>query len=181
MKNFLLIAILFFVCHTKGMAQEKRWANPIIKDYGRILDLENVDVKPDPEMEYKILIELVHKMDNPERINFSSSNVARLVNLHAIGGVKPENLKVVVVIHAEATNAVVNNEAYKKRYEHDNPYIPLYKELASAGVELIVCGQSLNLYNNNPEDVIPEVKIATSALTAVSTYQLLGYAYFKWD
>ena len=80
-----------------------------------------------------------------------------------------------VVIHAAATNTVINNEAYQKKYETDNPYLDLYKELADAGVELIVCGQSLMLYKNDANDIVPQVKIATSALTAVSTYQLKGY------
>jgi intracellular sulfur oxidation DsrE/DsrF family protein len=48
-------------------------------------------------------------------------------------------------------------------------------------VELVVCGQSLAMFGNKSDDVIPQVKIATSALTAISTYQLKGYAYFKWD
>ena len=181
MKNIILLLVLILAA-PMAKAQERNWVNPIIKNYGRILDLQDVDVKPDPEMEYKILIEEVFKMDNPERANFSATNVARLVNLHAVGGVKKENLKVTVVIHAEATNSVIDNDAYKAKYEgKDNPYIKLYEELAENGVELIVCGQSLALYGNKRSEVIPQVKVATSALTAVTTYQLKGYAYFKWD
>ena len=181
MKLRLTLAFCFFLIAQSSFSQERKWANPIIKGYGQILDLEKVDVKPDPNMDYKILIELVFDMEKPARTNFSATNVARLINLHAIGGVKKENLNVAVVIHAAATNTVINNEAYQKKYETDNPYLDLYKELAEAGVELIVCGQSLELYKNKAVDVVPHVKIATSALTAVSTYQLKGYAYFKWD
>jgi len=178
--TFILLAL--FLAAQSGIAQDRKWANPIIKDYGRILDLPDVDVRPDPEMEYKILIEEVFKMDNPEQVNFSATNVARLINLHAVGGVKKENLKVAMVIHAQATNSVINNEAYKARYDgKDNPYIKLYEQLAESGVELIVCGQSLEMFGNKRADVIPQVKVATSALTAITTYQLKGYAYFKWD
>lgn len=101
----------------KKERSKKPWVNPLIKKYGRILDLEDIDVKPDPDREYKILIELVHDMEKPKRLNFSANNIARLINLHAIGGVKPENLKVAVVVHAQATNSVVNNEAYQKKYK----------------------------------------------------------------
>ncbi|GEM_PF-733929 len=161
--------------------EPKPWGNPLIKNYGRILDLENVELKPDPDREYKIVIELVHDMKKPKRLNFSANNIARLINLHAIGGVKPENLKVAVVVHAQATNSMVNQEAYQKKYDVESPYVDFYKELAEAGVDLVVCGQSLNLFGQKPENVLPGVKVATSALTAVSTYQLKGYAYFKWD
>jgi intracellular sulfur oxidation DsrE/DsrF family protein len=162
-------------------AQDKPWVNPIIKNYGRVLDLPDIELKPDADREYKILIELVHDMENPKRLNFSANNVARLINLHAIGGVKPENLKVAVVVHGQATNSVVSDEAYQKKYEVESPYVDFYKELADAGVELVVCGQSLNIFGQDPEDVLPNVQIATSALTAVTTFQLNGYAYFKWD
>lgn len=177
----LVPVLLFLFISVVSFAQERKWVNPVIKNYGRILDLEKVDVAPDPNMEYKVLIELIHDMESPSVANFSATNVARLINLHAVGGVNPENLKVAVVIHAKATNSVVNNEAYKKRFEVDSPYIKLFEELADAGVELIVCGQSLTMFGNQSDDVIPQVKIATSALTAISTYQLKGYAYFKWD
>lgn len=151
----------------------------MIPNYGRILDLSTVDVAPDPSMKYDILIEVVHDMDEPKRLNFFANNVARLINLHAVGGVKKENLNVVVVIHAQATHSVINAEAYEKKYKTDSPYVRYYQELADAGVELVVCGQSLSMFGHKKEDVLPDIKIATSALTAISTYQLKGYAFFK--
>ena len=181
MKRCLFFALALIVCSQLSFSQEKKWVNPIIKNYGRILELEKVDVVPDPDLEYKILIELVHKLDKPERVAFAATNVARLINLHGVGGVKPENLKVVVVIHAGATSSVLNADAYKNKYEVESPYAPLYKELMEAGVEVVVCGQSYSMYGNKVEDLMPNVKIGTSALTAISTYQLKGYAFFKWD
>jgi len=180
MKLKILIVLVFIaVGINQSFGQKKPWANPVIKDYGQILDLEKVTVTPDLDMEYKILIEIVHDMKKPERLNFYANNVARLINLHAIGGVKKENLKVVVVIHASATNSVINAEAYEKKYKVESPYVKFYEALDEAGVEMIVCGQSLNMFGHQPEDVVPQIKIATSALTAISTYQLKGYAFFK--
>lgn len=173
-----LVVIFLFTVHL-SVAQEKPWSNPIIKDYGRILDLEDVEIKPDPNMEYKILIEIVHDMKKPKRLSFYANNVARLINLHAIGGVKKENLHVTVVIHAQATNSVINNEKYQEKYDVDSPYKKFYEALEEAGVEMIVCGQSLNMFGHDSKDVLPQVKIATSALTVMSTYQLKGYAFFK--
>lgn len=179
MKTRFVLSLLFFLCINLTFAQKKNWVNPIIKDYGRILDLDKVDIKPDPNMEYHILIELVNEMERPERLNFYANNVARLINLHAVGGVKPENLHVTLVVHAQATNSVVDNEKYQEKYEVDSPYPKFYKALADAGVELIVCGQSLSLFGHEPKNVLPNIKIATSALTVLSTYQLKGYSFFK--
>jgi intracellular sulfur oxidation DsrE/DsrF family protein len=178
MKKLVILSLLT-VLSLNLMAQGQKWVNPIIPNYGRIIDLENVDIRPDPEMTYNILIEVVHDMEKPERLNFYANNVARLINLHAVGGVKKENLNIVVVIHAQATNTVVNNAAYMKKYEVDSPYVNFYKELVDAGVELIVCGQSLQMFGHQKSDVLPGIKVATSALTAISTYQLKGYAFFK--
>ena len=181
MKLRIFVAFSLLLISQLSFAQEKKWVNPLIKNYGRILELERVDVAPDPDMEYKILIELVHKLDKPERTAFAATNIARLINLHGVGGVKEENLNVAVVIHGGATNSILNEEAYKEKYEVDNPYAPLYKELMEAGVEVIVCGQSYIGYGNSFDDLMPGVKIGTSALTTISTYQLKGYAFFKWE
>lgn len=178
--NMKKLFVLFsFLTVIQLSAQDQKWVNPIIPNFGRILDLENVDVKPDPNRQYDILIEIVHDMEKPERLNFYANNVARLINLHAIGGVDKDNLNVVVVIHAQATHSVINNAAYLEKYEVDSPYVKYFQELHEAGVELIVCGQSLSMFGHKKEDVLPNVKIATSALTAISSYQLQGYAFFK--
>jgi len=177
MKKLIVCSLLFFSFQLA--AQERNWVNPLIPNYGRILDLETIDVTPDPDREYNILIELVHDMEKPERLNFYANNVARLINLHVVGGVKPENLHVVVVVHAQATNSVISNEAYLEKYEVDSPYVKFYKELHDAGVELIVCGQSFTRLGYEKSDLLPGFKMATSALTAISTYQLKGYAFFK--
>lgn len=175
----ILLGLLVLLMANQLTAQERKWVNPVIPNYGRIIDLENVDVAPNPDLVYNIVIEIVHDMDKPERLNFYANNVARLINLHAVGGVKTENLKVVVVIHAQATHSVINNEAYKAKYNVDSPYEKYFKELDDAGVDLIVCGQSLTMFGHQRSDVLPQIKVATSALTAISTYQLQGYAFFK--
>ncbi|MFY0591150.1 DsrE family protein [Roseivirga sp.] len=162
--------------------EEKKWENPIIKNYGGILDLEGIDVAPDPNLEYKILVELVFKMDNKsKRPAFAAVNIARLMNLHGVGGVKPENLKVVAVIHGRATSSVLNAEAFKEKYDKESPYVPLYKELMDAGVEVVVCGQSYVNSGYNYDQLIDNVKVGTSALTTITTYTQKGYTYFKWD
>lgn len=182
MKTRFVLSLLFLLSLNLTFAQEKKWVNPIIKNYGGIMDLDRVDVAPDPDMEYKILIELVHKIDKTsKRAAFPALNVARLINLHAVGGVKPENLKVVVVIHGKATDTVLNEEAFRKQYKTESHYAPLYKELMEAGVEVIVCGQSYVSYGNSFDDLLANVKVGTSALTTISTYHQKGYTYFKWE
>ncbi|MEL7148340.1 MAG: DsrE family protein, partial [Bacteroidota bacterium] len=135
----IFIFCLFFVS-TCAFAQER--VAPLIKNYGAIYDIAEASVKPDPSLKYKIVVDAKTGGD-ADQLAFALNNVARMLNLHVIGGVQPENLEVVVAIHGGATKAIMKNEAYQKRYETDNPNIELIKELAEAGVKLVVCGQSL--------------------------------------
>ena len=136
--------------------------------------------KPDPSLTYKIVIELVSASDDPKEVNQALNNVARLINLHVSGGVPKKNMEVVVAIHGGATFTITDSKTHENTYKCPNPNLELYKELAEAGVKLVVCGQSLLARNVDRATIIPEIKIATSMLTTVTTYQLKGFAYLKF-
>ncbi len=154
--------------------------NPVVKNYGGIFDIPYADEKPDPSLDYKIIIEIATPSDKPDSTNWALYNVARLINLHVMGGVPKEKLHVVLAIHGGAAFSVMNNEAYKAKYGVDNPTLKLFKELDKAGVKMFVCGQSLIARNIDRFKMVPEVKVATSMLTTMTTYQLKGYAALKF-
>lgn len=173
MKTSLLF-ILCFACFGIVNAQVK--VNPIIKDYGSIYDIPYADEKIDPSLDYKIVVEVVRASDKPDEINWALNNVARLLNLHAMAGVPKDKLHVVLAIHGGAAFSVMNNEAYKEKYKMDNPNLDLFRALHEAGVKIVVCGQSLIAREIDKDRMVPEVKIASSMLTTMTTYQLKGYA-----
>jgi intracellular sulfur oxidation DsrE/DsrF family protein len=82
------------------------------------------------------------------------------------------------VLHGEATKSVLNDAAYKERFQvEQNPNLPLIRELQKAGVEVLVCGQALN-YKGFPDgEVADGVPIAAAALTVVVNKQSDGYSY----
>lgn len=155
-------------------------ANPIIKNFGTIYEIENA-INPDAGIEYKIVVDLKTLQRDKESINPGLNNVARMLNLHGLGGVKAENLKVVVAIHGGATDVILNNDAYQKKYELDNPNLQLIDELKEAGVELYVCGQSLLARNYEHDQVNTQIKIGLSMLTVVTTYMHNGYHQMVFD
>lgn len=156
-------------------AQDKK-VNPIIKDYGGIFEIPYADEKVDPTMDYNIIVEVVRESAKPDELNWALNNVARMLNLHAMSGVPKEKLHVVLAIHGAAAFTVMNNEAYKKKYGVDNPNLDIYKALSEAGVRMVVCGQSLIARDIDRTKMVPEVKIASSMLTTMTTYELKGYA-----
>ena len=153
---------------------------PVIKNYGGIFDVPDAIEKPDPDLDYKIVIELATGSEKPNVFNTSLNNIARLVNLHVVGGVPSEKLQIVVAIHGEASYSVMNNEAYRDKYRTGNPNLDLYKELADAGVKFFICGQSLIARDIERARMVPQVKIATSMLTTITTHQLRGYIVLKF-
>jgi len=154
--------------------------NPVIKHFGTITEVPFSVENPDPKMNYKIVIEVNSDNPKPETVHEFFDKVASVVNLHALGGVPANKLHVVMVIHGPAAPFVLNNDVYKKKFNSDNPNIPLFKELTDAGVKIFVCGQSLNKRNIAKESVTPEVKPALSAITTLTTYQLKGYAVLRY-
>lgn len=177
MKFFCVLHLFFFFC-VNVSAQERVF--PIIKNFGGIYEVPDAVEKPNPTTVYKIVIELVSGVEQPSEINTSLNNVARLINLHAIGGVPAQNIQVIVAIHGEAAYTVMTNETYRDKYKVDNPNIHLYRELTNAGTKFFICGQSLIARKIDRNKMLPNIKIATAMLTVVSTYQLQGYAYFKF-
>lgn len=177
MKSFnvflLLFVIPFFIS-----AQQR--VNPVIPGYGGIFEIPDAVEKPDPNSVYKIVVDLASGSADPAELNQGLNNVARMINLHASAGVPKENIQVIVAIHSEAAYSILNQDAYQKKYQVKNPNLDLYRELQEAGVKLFVCGQSLIARDIHRGTITPEVQLATSMLTVLTTYQLQGYAWFKF-
>ncbi len=172
----LLLHLTIFI--SSSHAQEM--VNPEIKTFGGIYDIVEASVRPTAELDYKIIIDLHSGAKSPDQINPALNNVARMINLHVIGGATAKKMKVVLAIHGDANDVVMNTKSYFERYRVDNPNIQLIKSLKSAGVKLTVCGQSLLSKSVATNQVLEEVEIATSMLTTVTTYQLNGYAFLSF-
>lgn len=176
MKEFIF---LFFATVAIGELAAQM-VNPVIKSQGGIYEVPYAVERPDPNLIYNIVIEVERQSDKPDTINWSLNNVARLLNLHSVGGVPMKNMNVVLAIHGGATFTTMSNEAYRAKYKVDNPNLKLYEELNAAGVKMFVCGQSLINRHVDRNRLVPEVKISVSMLTTLTTYELQGYAHLKF-
>ena len=177
MKFLLVVAAAFITIASHAQTR----VFPAVKLYGGIFEIPYAVEKPDPTMKYNIVVEVERESEKPDSLSWALNNVARLVNLHVMGGVPRENLDVVIVLHGGATYITMNNDQYHKKYKKDNPNLGLFQELSKAGVKMFVCGQSLINRKVDRTKMVPEVKIATSMLTTLTTYQLKGYALLKFN
>lgn len=180
MKSVSFIAIVLLLMFIVKQSDAQTPSNLIIADYGTISGIENI-VDPDPNLEYKIVIDLKAASPDPAKINPGLNNIARMLNLHAAGGIKKEALYVVAAIHGSATHTVLDNSGYRKHYGVDNPNLELISQLKEAGVNLNVCGQSLIARNRGFENINPDITIALSMLTVVTEHQMKGYGLLVFE
>lgn len=169
--GFILIGMMFASTDPKS-----EWTYPVIKNYGRAWPLPHAAVQPQQGHQYKVLFDLSKPAANPNEPLPGLFHAARTLNVFASLGVQPKDLHVVMVFHGPAAIAAMNNNVYRAKFNVDNPNINLISQLKQAGVEPFLCGQSLHELNFNEKDILPELKLATSAMVVLVTYQNDGYA-----
>lgn len=179
------IAILVLAAGTLMMlaAQDNKagqepsgWQHPVIKDSAGAWPLPHAAVQPQKGRTYKVLFDLSKPAANPNEVLPGLEHAARMLNVFSTLGVPPKNLKVVAVFHGPVGYAAMNNDVYRAKFNVDNPNLKVVEELKAAGVQLFLCGQTLHGLNFNEKDMLPEVKVATSAMVVLVTYQNDGYA-----
>jgi len=171
--------LLLLTLNIGSLWAQASYQYPVIKEFGGIYAIDEATVLPDTQEKYNIVIDVVSGED-PTQLNAALNNVARMINLHAIGGVNPDSIHVVLAIHGNATKTVLNGDAYESRYSVQNPNTELLAALKESGVKLSVCGQSLIGRKIDLNEVDDNVEIATSMLTTVTTYGLKGYELLKF-
>ena len=111
-------------------------------------------------------------------MNRGLERVARLLNLYGSAGLRASDVKIALVVHGEATKAVLANEIYRSKFTTaNNPNLAVIGELRKAGVEIFVCGQALASKGFERSEVSQGVKVASAALTVVINRQADGYSY----
>ena len=131
--------ILIFLIATNLNMNAQDWKTPTIEDYGRIAELENVVIKPNPKRVYKVLFHITSDNER-EGVNESLWKMARLINLLENGGVPPQNIHVVGVISGSATPIALSEKVYFKKFNKTNPNLDLMDKLSNYGAAIHLCG-----------------------------------------
>ena len=153
---------------------------PLIKSskWSGVIPVTNANEKPDINQQYKLLMEVTTGMKDSagaKDINEAIAEVGRLINIHVADGIPKKNIDVVVVAHGPILKSFYNNAVYKEKYKVDNPNTVVFDELLAAGVKFIACGQAMFIFDVKKEEMYPWMKVALSAQTVLTNYQLKGY------
>jgi intracellular sulfur oxidation DsrE/DsrF family protein len=149
----------------------------LVPGYEPARDLSGARELPDPKVDYKVVFADGQEAKNPGDINPMLPTIATYVNTLGKFGVPAEHRHLVIMFHQRNPDIdiVMTNEAYKARYNRDNPNIAIIHALKQAGVDLRVCGQGLIGRKIDPSQVNPDVQIDLWAMTTLVNLQLRGY------
>ncbi|MBK8518669.1 MAG: DsrE family protein [Saprospiraceae bacterium] len=163
---------------------EPRLIYPLIKG-GKMTGVIPVDFatnKPASGTKMNLVFDFTQSTGNNSQgshVNEGLEEVARILNLHIAAGIKKEALKAVIVFHSGSITSLLNNEYYQKNYGSDNPNIDILNKFSQTGVKMVICGQSIQLRELNPDQFLSAMQFAVSARTTLSKYQKLGYILFN--
>ena len=155
---------------------------PVIEagTFSGVVPVEGVTEIPNPNLNYKLLFELVEfDDDDPSKVDASLTEVARIINLHVASDIPSEKIFPVLVVHAGSLNAFTTNTFYNEKFKMDNPNLKLIGELEDLGAKFISCGQAMFFFEVDKEALLPMFKVSLTAQTVMSSYQMQGYVKFR--
>lgn len=171
------IIILVLASGSFGVAGADSAKPPLVPGYEAARDIPGARELPNPSTDYKVVFADGQDAKNPGDVNPMLPTIATYVNTLGKHGVPAEHRHLVIMFHQRTPDIdiVMSNDAYKERYNRDNPNIALIHSLKQAGVDIRVCGQGLLVRNIDPKQVNPDVQIDLWAMTTLVNLQLKGY------
>jgi intracellular sulfur oxidation DsrE/DsrF family protein len=171
------ITILVLASGSFGPASADSDKPLLVPGYDAAKDLPGARELPDPGTDYKVVFADGQDAKNPGDVNPMLPTIATYVNTLGKHGVPAEHRHIVIMFHQRTPDIdiVMSNDAYKERYNRDNPNIAIIHALKQAGVDIRVCGQGLIARKIDASQVNPDVQIDLWALTTLVNLQLKGY------
>ena len=171
--------VSFTVIVSFAVQAESPSTGPYVHAGGPAFEVPDKDVALREGRRYRVVYELTGYPGEKIDVNRPLTVVGRFMNMHGKNGVPLEDLDVAVVVHGQTLWSLLNDEAYEKEFGVRNPSTALVNDLANAGVQLYVCGQSLGFRGLNKSVLNENVKVGLSAMTMLVTLQADGYTFLS--
>src|SRR4029453_1658074 len=149
----------------------------LVPGYDVSKDLPGAKELPDPTTDYKVVFADGQDAKNPGDVNPMLPTIATYVNTLGKYGVPAEHRHLVIMFHQRTPDIdiVMSNEAYKERYNRDNPNIAIIHALKQAGVDIRVCGQGLIARKIEGKQGNPDVQNDLWGKTTLVNLKLKGF------
>lgn len=166
---------------TSSFGQDnKATTGPVFTDFGAVYSLDSLDFPLDTTQHYKAIFDVDSKLTDLNQKNSIISSLHRYYNMHVRSGVPKENIHLAFVLHGNSTKDALSSSIYKEKFKVDNPNRDLIKSPSEMGVDVFICGQSMLSRGYGKEELLPEIKVALSAMTVLTVYQMNNYALIKF-
>ena len=156
-------------------------SGPVIQSTGMSIKVDNPTfVVPDSHV-FKAVFVIDAGGSDSVKVNAQLTTIARFYNLHVRLGYPLERVRAAAVVHGSGWQALLTDSAFAARFGGmPNPSRRLVEELLQHGAQLVLCGQTAGSRGIRREELIPGVKVAISAMTALNVLQADGYQFNPW-
>jgi len=179
MQHYKLLSLTFFLLSTvitNNAFAKKAKTGPVIENYGPAYKVKTKDIALPEHFKYKVVFDVYKTASEVSNHSRRIESVARFINMHALNGVKMEDMEIAVVFHGKATKDILNDNTYEEKYLSTNPNKEMIQDLADKGVKFYVCGQTVEYYDYTRANILPDIKVSLSAMTQLVVLQSQGYS-----
>jgi len=186
LRSFAVVPLLTLACALPVAAQgpssvAQQASGPVITAAGPSFVVDAPTFTAPTRTEMKALFEINAGGGDTLKVNEQLVTMARYFNLHARNGFAEQQLKAAAVFHGAGWTALLSDSAFAARFGgKPNPSRKLVEELLQHGSVLVLCGQTAGARSIGRAELIPGVKVSTSAITAMLALQNDGYRYIPW-
>lgn len=156
-------------------------SGPVINAAGPSFLVQDPTFATPARGDMKALFEINAGGGDTVKVNEQLVSMARFFNHQARNGVAESRLKAAAVFHGGGWTALLTDSAFAARFGgKPNPSRQLVEELLQHGAQLVLCGQTAGARSIRRDELLPGVKVAVSAMTAMIVLQNEGYRFIPW-
>lgn len=179
-----LLASLLFAGTTGAQAPTipgQQMSGPVIQSTGMSIKVDDPTFALPAGHLFKAVFEINAGGGDTVKVNEQLNNVARYYNLHVRHGIPESQVRGAAVFHGSGWTALLTDAAFAARFGgKPNPSRKLTEELIQHGAQLVLCGQTAGARGIRRDELLPGVKVAISAMTAMQVLQADGYSFIPW-
>lgn len=176
--RYTLAAVAITLCLSFPAASHAQTGEALIRELGTSTPVPNPTFPADRSLEYRVAWDVTAAPEKPGELAGGFRRPANFLTMTDAEGVPRSQVHLAVIVFGGATRSLMNDAAYRAANGVGNGSVPLLEALHAAGVEIIVCGQALANQKLTRDQLLPFVKVATSATMARATLAARGYATF---
>lgn len=170
----LILSLLALAQFAAAAQMENFKTGPVFNDFGPTAQVQQSEPVATDTV-FKVAFD-VSKAAEPDKLNRSIESAARFINMQVAAGVSLDNIHLAVVVHGGASIDLTNQAFFAANKEgQKNASAKAIAQLQEKGVEFYLCGQSAAANGISNANLLPDVKMALSAMTAHALLQQQGY------